>query len=335
MKQAEIVIRKSPFTFFKQLLVIELLFALLPFVAVALLGLQDSYEGTGLARTIPFSLLLTLAVTLVQVLIIVLAFVTWYVPAYHVDRQTVMVRRANLLEDRKLADTQSIVRIETRQGWLGNRFGYGSLALYHGDGRQRVMLKNISDPARYAEEIDALIDPLAVTRSGPPTKALPALIAEGENQHTEFKASLVWDHRRQSANKDLYEPVMKNLAAFMNTSGGTLLIGVGDDGQVLGLDADLKTLRKPNTDGFENLFNMAFNQMIGVEYRQFVDLSFPQAEGKTICQASVRPADEPAYLVFKGTETFYIRAGNASQPLTVSKAARYIQGRFGDGLAGE
>ena len=154
------------------------------------------------------------------------------------------------------------------------------------------------------------------------------IMLEGENQRVEFKSSLVWDYNREMANKDLHVPVMKNLVAFMNTNGGVLLIGIGDNGDVLGIDPDLSTLRKPNTDGFENVFNQSFNQMIGVEYRQYVDVSFPEIEDMIICMLYVRPSPDPAYLVFKGTEKFYIRAGNGTQPLSVSKATKYIQGHF-------
>ena len=157
---------------------------------------------------------------------------------------------------------------------------------------------------------------------------MPDLIAEGEGQGLEFKASLMWDYRRQSVNKELYEPVMKNLVGFMNTSGGRLLIGVGDDGALLGIEQDLSTLKKPNTDGFENVFNVAFGNMVGVENRQYVSLAFPQLDDKTICAITVQPSAQPVYLRYQGQEEFYIHAGNASQALPVSKAALYIQSRF-------
>jgi predicted HTH transcriptional regulator len=131
-------------------------------------------------------------------------------------------------------------------------------------------------------------------------------------------------------NKELYVPVMKNLAAFMNSAGGVLLIGIDDDGEVLGLAKDLSTLPKSNVDGFENVFNQAFNKMIGVEFRQYIDVTFPDVRQETICMISVRPSPSPAYMVHKGEEKFYIRAGNATQALTVSKATKYIQGHFDD-----
>lgn len=71
--------------------------------------------------------------------------------------------------------------------------------------------------------------------------------------------------------------------------------------------------------------------LVAIEFffRRFVDVSFPEIDGKEVCAVSVSPSTQPAYLQAKGQEKFYIRAGNASQPLTVSQATRYILERFG------
>jgi predicted HTH transcriptional regulator len=144
----------------------------------------------------------------------------------------------------------------------------------------------------------------------------------------EFKSSILWDYHRQQTNKHLSEPIIKNVTAFMNSEGGYILIGVADDGQVLGLDADFAVMKKPNPDGFELMFNNAFNRMVGAPLRRFVELRFPEVEGKTICVVRVRPASRPVYFRHQGKEQFYIRAGNAAQPLLVSEAASYIRERF-------
>jgi hypothetical protein len=231
--------------------------------------------------------------------------------------------------DRKLADTASISAVVSSQGPLGRRLGYGDLALGNESGAAQAAIKDIPTPEYYAEQIARLVDLAQARRAAHEPKSATELIAVGEGQFVEFKASLMWDYYRQAVNKDLYEPVMKNLAAFMNTAGGVLLVGVSDEGEVLGLERDFNALPKKNVDGFENAFNMAFNSMIGAEFRQYVALAFEEIDGKTMCVLSVSPAATPAYLTFKGKEDFYIRTGNASQPLPVSKATKYVQTRFG------
>jgi membrane protein YdbS with pleckstrin-like domain len=327
-------LRKSPFVFLKRLVIVEFFFAFLPFIATWLFDLDSAYENTGLAANLSFPLLAVILVTSLQVFIVAAAFLSWYLPAYTFGERAIIHRRANLVEDRRLARLQDIHAIDHHLGPLGRRLGYGDVLL---ETRQQdeLRIREIPDPAHYGALLDSQVRQLAeLPESVTPTADLDApvdladLVSGGENQVVEFKASLVWDYHQQRANKGLYKPVFKNIVAFLNSGGGRLLIGVGDDGQILGLEPDLGTLPKANVDGFENVFNQAFNSMIGVEYRRFVSVSFPLAEGQAICLVEVRPADEPVYLRLKGDEQFYIRAGNNASPLPVSKAVRYIQAHF-------
>ena len=80
---------------------------------------------------------------------------------------------------------------------------------------------------------------------------LGALIAQGEGPKLEFKSSFRWDYKQDKLNRGLENAVLKTLAGFMNGQGGTLLIGVDDSGEVLGLEKDYETLeamvyRKPH-----------------------------------------------------------------------------------------
>lgn len=322
------VIRRSPFVFLKRVFVIETLLAFIPIFLAAILNAQGSYDETGLAEAVSYPVLQATLIAVAQTLIIGLSFLSWYVPTYHVDRDRIVYRRGGLFEERVLANTQAIVHIAEQHGPLGRRLDYGTLVISTSDRRDKGFLRDIPVPSQYARQIEAMIEPELARVALPEPKPAHELIAAGESQGVEFKASLVWDYRRQSANKDLYEPVMKNVAAFMNTTGGTLLIGVGDEGEILGLENDFRTMRKQNVDGFENTFTMAFNKLIGVEFSQFVDVSFPRLEDQVICMVAVRPAPQPVYLAFKGQEQFYIRAGNSAQPLTISQAARYIRTHF-------
>jgi len=121
---------------------------------------------------------------------------------------------------------------------------------------------------------------------------------------------------------------MKNVVAFMNTTGGVILIGIGDEGEILGLEPEFQSMKKPNPDGFENLFNMAFNKMVGVQFSDYVSVDFELIEEKTVCRILSLPASEPVYLTISNKEEFYIRTGNSSQPLTISQAVNYIQRHF-------
>jgi hypothetical protein len=334
MHQEEIVIRQSPFIFIKYIVIVEFFFALIPLLAIQLLGAQASYETAALAQTVSYGWLITIIVTTLQVLILTLAFVAWYFPTYYIDRKEIVYRRGGLYQDTMLIEMKDMDSIIVQQRWLGKRLNYGNLLINSGAEQHLAAIKNVPGPNEYRRKIDEIVrelgngDGSSYKRPIRDTETLTDLIRGGENQYTEFKASLIWDYHREIANKELYTPVMKNIVAFLNSGGGDVLIGVGDEGEILGLDPDFGAIQKKNTDGFENIFNMAFNKMIGVEFRQFVTLTFPVLDDKIICRCAVAPGSEPAYLQYKGDERFYIRAGNASQPLPVSKATHYVQSHF-------
>jgi predicted HTH transcriptional regulator len=77
-------------------------------------------------------------------------------------------------------------------------------------------------------------------------ESVGALIQGGESDRLEFKSSLRFDLETLSVNKDLTKTVVKVIASFLNTRGGTLLIGISDDGTPLGLDPDIQTQRHRN-----------------------------------------------------------------------------------------
>lgn len=321
-------LRKTPFLFLRYLVIIEFFFAFLPLFAAFIFPVQAEYDQTVLAEALSYNVLLTIIVTILQILILSISFFSWYLPVYQIDRQKITYKRAGSTEFRELITIKAIQQLKIRQGWLGRRMDYGTLQIYGTVIEQPVQLKDIPNPIGTANQIEKWVADLLNLTPGSEIKPANELIAEGEGQFVEFKSSILWDYRQETMNKNLSVPIIKNVAAFMNTAGGTLLVGIDDEGNILGLDADYGVMKKPNPDGFELIFNNAFSKMIGAEFRQFVRLSFPEIEGKTICLIAVQPSTSPVYFSNQGKEQFYIRAGNASQPLSVSKATAYIQDRF-------
>lgn len=155
------------------------------------------------------------------------------------------------------------------------------------------------------------------------------LILSGEAQHLELKQTFRWDAKEKKLNKGLEKTVMKTIAGFLNSEGGKIIIGVADDKSVHGLEDDYKTLVKANRDGFENHFNQTLNSVIGVRFRRFVRVFFESIDRKDVCLIEVLPADEPVYInLSNNTEEFFIRTGNTTTPLPVSKVTDYIKSRW-------
>lgn len=155
-----------------------------------------------------------------------------------------------------------------------------------------------------------------------------------ESATLEFKSTLRWNVSAGFQDKKMEEIVLKTVAAFNNRYGGTLMIGVNDEGEVLGLHDDYQTLKEPNKDCFElhlrNLLNESFGKSFATAQ---ITISFPVVDGKEFCQIDIKRGKEPKYLQVSSQngpklEKFYVRSGNSSQELSIDEAAKYINERF-------
>ena len=145
-------------------------------------------------------------------------------------------------------------------------------------------------------------------------RPLSDLINMGEGISLEFKSTLQWDIVEGKQNKSLRDAVIKTLAAFMNTEGGTLLIGVEDSGQIFGLERDLNIVGG-SQDRFLQLLNSLVAERIGVQYTPHVAARIDSVEGKAICAVDISKSTEPAFMSGQRGREFYVRVGNATRAL--------------------
>ncbi len=155
------------------------------------------------------------------------------------------------------------------------------------------------------------------------------LIASGESEGLEFKSSARWNLKANMADKKMEEVIAKTVAAFLNADGGALLIGVSDEGEVLGLENDFATLgKKPNRDGFELfLTDLLFGGKLWLS--GLIEIGFLEVAGKTICKVSVKPSPQPVWTEVNGAERLFVRTGNSTRELSASEAYAYARRRWG------
>ncbi|MBY3153178.1 DUF262 domain-containing protein [Rhizobium laguerreae] len=185
-----------------------------------------------------------------------------------------------------------------------------------------------------ADGLNAWLEGLAETHAVAEGISLEDMIAEGENEEVEFKQTLRWDIKQGTVNKELEGVIMKTIAAFANAQGGTLLVGVADNGEIAGLDSDYKSLNGGNRDKFElHLKTLIINTFGEAFAATKVKLSFPDLDEKEICRVEILPANKPIYirLADKGgaaQDRFYVRNGNSSREMSGDQAITYIKERF-------
>jgi hypothetical protein len=185
-----------------------------------------------------------------------------------------------------------------------------------------------------AKNLNGFLDKITATEETVAPVSLEDLIAEGESDELEFKSTLRWDVKEGTINKKLEEVIMKTVAAFANSQGGTLLIGVADDGEVLGLEPDYHSLGGVDCDKFELHLRNLLNQQFGTGFvTSKVVIKFLEVGEKEVCQIETAAAKEPVILKVKDkngqpTEKFYARSGNSSQEIPLSEMNAYIKERF-------
>lgn len=154
-------------------------------------------------------------------------------------------------------------------------------------------------------------------------KELKNLIILGENEKLELKSTLRFDLRQNQINKKLEFVIAKTISAFLNSEGGILIIGVDDEGNVLGLENDIKSLTKNNIDGFELHLRNIISKHLSSSLEKYLKITFPEVDNKTICKVVIMKSGKPVFVTYEGQESFYVRIGNSSVPKNRAEQSEY------------
>ena len=156
-----------------------------------------------------------------------------------------------------------------------------------------------------------------------------------ESLYLEYKSTLRWDIKQQQKSKVIEAAAIKTIAGFANSPyGGTLLIGVADDGSVHGLEDDYNTFSKRGQLGDHDLWGQHLQNLIrsrlGDYALSLVDWNFYKVNGEDLARIHVDPSAHPIYDHKGQNETFWRRTPTSTLAVTDPKEkARIIATRWG------
>lgn len=317
-----IIVKEGPIVFLRDVMIMEVLATMLFFAASFLANYEILYKSFLLSHILRYDIFLVLIFSIFQLSYIFILFLNWYFSHYEIMEKEIIKKSGLLFRSRKSVAMYEIASVEIHQSPLGRMMHHATIILEHNNGRV-TKIKNVAGFDEYLH----IIKQMAHSASGRVLTRDPrVLIEEGEGLFVEFKETLRYDIRKGEVSKELEKVVMKTIVGFLNADGGTLIIGVNDDGKVSGLENDYKSLPKKNRDGFENHINMLVKTMIGLSFSKYVSLKFETIDKKDICLITVREGHKPAYLVNGDKkEDFYVRVGNTTQPYSMSETSEYIK----------
>lgn len=194
----------------------------------------------------------------------------------------------------------------------------------------------VSEPPLGSAELDA---PIVIRPAGQSSikELAEAAISAGEGSRVEFKSTLLlsvhhWEQNPKPLlsacrSEKVIKSALKTVAAFLNTSGGTLLIGISDNGTCYGLQEDME-LADPNKadfDGWElELRKLIERHFPSKSINSYISVDKFQMGCKTAARIEVGSKRELSFFRTEGTEQLYIRSGNRSIPVHYSDIEHYF-----------
>ena len=153
---------------------------------------------------------------------------------------------------------------------------------------------------------------------------IKSLIRAGESKSVEFKQTFSLDIERQVKEPRIEDSAIKTVAAFLNSDGGTLLVGVHDSGEITGNEVEIEKFFK-SSDKFLLHVKNRIKTRIGEQFYPFINQHLVSVEGRLVLMIECDPSPDE---VFVDEKDFYVRTNPATDKLEGRKLSDYIKHRF-------
>jgi hypothetical protein len=168
-------------------------------------------------------------------------------------------------------------------------------------------------------------------------------IRGGEGEQLEFKSSLHYDYNKakHNPNASIHElssagvlhSCLKTIAAFSNSEGGTLYIGVDDAGAILGIEQDYPCISpiaaKQNFDNWELSLrdHVKGHFLEGGMVNDFVDVTCLKIEGRAVARAHISVRRRLSFLRTQGAPALFRRQGNRTEQVQIHEMEEFLIAR--------
>lgn len=164
-------------------------------------------------------------------------------------------------------------------------------------------------------------------------------IAKLESFDVEFKSSLLVDCNRLRKHPGLppqeyksdgvLRSALKTISAFANSGGGTLYIGVSDDGNICGLEDDFAAAssKKPDYDGwdlhFRNIIAARFSD--GAALNAYVHTQLFVADNRSFVRVRIAPKTRLTFLKTGDHWELFVRSGTQTNAIPYCDIEKHFE----------
>jgi hypothetical protein len=192
------------------------------------------------------------------------------------------------------------------------------------DCSQIIVYETALEIELFNEQITSI--PSAESLSGlilPKTKEEARLLIERDECKTIERKPSLFDHEFD---------VMRTIDSFLNTEGGELIIGQGDDKSILGLEGDYVRLpgNRENFDKFRNYLMKLIKDkyFLNSIVLEFLEAGRHEIDNKDICILHIQKSYIPIFVYHEGNQLFYVRRMDNSTRLEKYDLSAYIMQHF-------
>ncbi|MFC2085767.1 RNA-binding domain-containing protein [Bacteroidota bacterium] len=189
-----------------------------------------------------------------------------------------------------------------------------------------ALYKRINDDEHFGNALTSMLFDLFLQNR----RDIAELLKLDESLTLEFKSSLRWNLKEDRKDPvNVTHAVLKTLAAFMNTDGGDLLIGVADDKSVVGIEVDQFDSR----DKFMLHLSHVVQNALGKPASTLIDPRIQLVEEKGVCLVPCKRSPAPVFLQWKDKHArdggdFYVRSGPGSVRMDEQDIESFVLTRF-------
>jgi type I restriction enzyme R subunit len=150
-----------------------------------------------------------------------------------------------------------------------------------------------------------------------------------EGRVVEYKQTARWNVREQRKDKTMEDVIAKTVAGFLNAEGGTLLIGVDDDGNPVGLEPDYALVKPSNRDGYVNWLDTMLQNALGHVGARRVRIRLELVDGYEVCRVDVPASSRPIWATKGQDRLLFERRNNSTRAVPADELEVFLTERFG------
>lgn len=190
--------------------------------------------------------------------------------------------------------------------------------------RVEAQFSHYQETRALAEQVEALRARLARAFTDFTPERLAAIIDAGEGDSVEFKSTMRWNLYADRSDNKIENACLKTVAGYFNADGGVLLVGVADDGEVIGLGKDHFQTEDKMLLHWVNLIKAH----LGAEFLRCIRSMVHELGGQRILVVECLPATSPVFFNRDNEESFFVRMSNTTQAMKPSEVLAYVDEHF-------